>query len=105
MRQSLESLVLSREEQAALVARVDVKLASPVVACGRCDACNRELQGSSGSLCGYASGMPLGLCPKCASFVNTKEAVDSCLAAGYEPKATAITYNPQKDKAEVADDE
>lgn len=42
-----------------------------------CDACNKVLEDTEYTIHGYGSGMELGLCRKCASFVNTPSAIDA----------------------------
>lgn len=49
-------------------AKVDGKLVR--VAAGRCEACDRTLQDSEMRIKGWNSGVELGLCRKCANFVN-----------------------------------
>lgn len=49
-------------------AKVDGKLVR--VAAGKCEACDRTLQDSEMRIKGWNSGVELGLCRKCANFVN-----------------------------------
>jgi hypothetical protein len=104
MRADVTTITLPPEEVERLCQRVNDKLATPLTAGGRCDACDRELQEREMSIGGYATGYPLGLCGKCASFVNTKEAIDRIEREGHSAKAPAIVYNPQKAQAEEVDD-
>jgi hypothetical protein len=97
-------VTLSQEETALVLARTEAKLSVIPDCGGRCAACNITMQPKWTGICGYASGLPLGLCPKCASYVNTKQAVDSALKQGYETKAPPLVYNPQQGRAEVEDD-
>lgn len=50
---------------------------------GRCDACNKIIEELETSIRGYATGHELGLCRKCASFVNTPQAIDFADARGF----------------------
>lgn len=55
---------------------VSLTKAPPVaMTCGRCEACNKIIEEVDTSIRGYATGEELGLCRKCASFVNTPEAI------------------------------
>lgn len=46
------------------------------VSAGHCEACDKELSESEMRIKGWNSGVELGLCRKCASFVNTPDLVD-----------------------------
>lgn len=75
----------------------------PIVTGRHCAACNKMLEDPDLDIIGYASGMPLGLCRKCASYVNTPGAIYRAEALGHEVKCRP-TYAPpakQAGKGEV----
>lgn len=69
----------------------------PVPTCGsRCVACNRLLEEVDMSIVGYASGEALGTCRKCASTINTPEAIMAAQLKGHEVKSKPIYPPPSK---------
>ena len=62
---------------------------------GRCDACNKIIEELETAIRGYATGEELGLCRKCASFVNTPQAVDFADSKGFTVHSKPI-YSPAK---------
>lgn len=44
---------------------------------GRCEACNRELQESEMYIKGHLSNVELGLCRKCAQYVNNPSVINA----------------------------
>lgn len=62
---------------------------------GRCDACNKIIEELETSIRGYATGHELGLCRKCASFVNTPKAVDEADGRGFKIHSPPV-YSPAK---------
>lgn len=61
----------------------------------RCDACNKIMEESEMSIRGYASGNELGLCRRCASFVNTEEAISFAERLGAKVHAKPIRVAPK----------
>ncbi len=71
------------------------------IAGSRCEACGKVLEESELNIKGYATGSELGLCRKCASHVNTPQAIDAAVKSGHDVYASAILL-PQNthDRAE-----
>lgn len=65
------------------------------VTSGRCDACNKIIEELESSIRGYATGEELGLCRKCASFVNTPEAITFADSKGFVVHSRPV-YSPAK---------
>lgn len=81
---------IPEEEQREIAVRIARKGSNKPCAGSRCAACPKILEESEIGIRGYASGEELELCRKCASFVNTKEAIDAAEADGVEVKAKPI---------------
>ena len=69
----------------------------PPVPCtgGKCDACNKIIEEIETAIRGYATGNELGLCRKCASFVNTPQNVDFADSRGFKVHSRPV-YSPAK---------
>ncbi len=81
---------LSAGEKIALKRRIEHKIDSQGCISGRCAACNKMLEDSEQSIRGYGSGELLGLCRKCASYVNTDQAIMAAERLGFRTYARAI---------------
>lgn len=85
------TFVASAEGQATL-ARIAAKTGTAEPVSGsRCAACPKILEETECAIRGYGSGKELGLCRKCASFVNTREAIKAAEEAGFKVHAKPIT--------------
>ena len=62
---------------------------------GRCDACNKIIEEVETAIRGYATGEELGLCRKCASFVNTPHAIGKADEQGFKVHSKPV-YSPAK---------
>lgn len=81
--------VPSAEEEAELLARLP---SGPPIAINtsRCDGCNKIMEESEFSIRGYASGQELGLCRRCASHVNSPEAIEYAEKLGHKVHSRPI---------------
>ena len=70
--------------------RINARASTRALALSRCDACNKVLEDTEKAIRGYASGEELGLCRKCASYVNTREAIDAAEKAGHAVHSRVI---------------
>lgn len=92
MNSPVTSVTFTPAEEAAFFERVQRKVPPNgiLITCSRCEACNKVLEESESNIKGYATGAELGLCRKCASHVNTPQAIDAAIKAGHDVKASAI---------------
>lgn len=107
MKSPVTSVTFSPAEEAAFLQRVQAK--APInglyLTGSRCDACGKVLEESESNIKGYATGVELGLCRKCASHVNTPQAIDAAIKAGHDVKASAILLSeaPSRQHEEYED--
>ncbi|MDY0087088.1 MAG: hypothetical protein RBS78_00820, partial [Coriobacteriia bacterium] len=89
------------------ITRHNAKASTRPLALSRCDACDKVLEDTEKAIRGYASGEKLGLCRKCASYVNTREAIDAAEKAGHTVHSPVINapsgdYYPPMEEDEYA---
>lgn len=84
----------SLEEEADILSRCAERSVIPISS-SKCDACGKVLEESEFGIRGYASGLELGLCRRCAAHVNTPEAIDSAEKGGHKVHARPIIINTQ----------
>ena len=82
----------ARAEEREIAKRIRLKGNLKPMAGSRCAACPKILEESEASIRGYASGEELELCRKCASFVNTRQAIDAAESEGHEVKAKPVIF-------------
>jgi len=88
----------ARAEERIINKRIRAKGLPSKIAGSRCDACPKILEESEASIRGYGSGEELGLCRKCASFVNTKQAIDAAESDGHEVKSKPIVVESKHER-------
>jgi len=99
------SYIPTQAEEAAILVRLQSHLdyRPPAMAGGRCDACPKILEEDECAIRGYASGEELGLCRKCASFVNTPFAIEAAEKLGHEVKSKPV-FAPKGSVQRVEDE-
>jgi hypothetical protein len=82
----------ARAEERAINKRLRLKPNRKPIAGSRCAACPKILEESEVSIRGYASGEELELCRKCASTVNTRQAIEAAEHGGHVVHSKPIIH-------------
>lgn len=99
-REPVTIVTLSPEEEAAINQRVGYKLSLKPLAGSRCVACNKILEESEYAIRGYASGQELEVCRKCASHVNTPQAIEAAEKEGAVVYSDPVFEEKQYDRSQ-----